>query len=124
MVVDASVLLAVLFEEPQYQSYQKIIIGGRVSVVNVAEVIGICGQRGNDTDIVDWLDQHLVETLCPGLKCAQMAGLLYATHRGRLSLGDCFCLAHGVEANAPVLTADRQWAEIDLGLNLDIQLIR
>jgi PIN domain nuclease of toxin-antitoxin system len=39
-----------------------------------------------------------------------------------LSLGDRACLALALARGVPVLTADRQWGSLDLGI--DIRLIR
>ena len=53
---------------------------------------------------------------------AEAAGALLGVHRGRLSLGDCACLATARQHGLPVMTADRAWAGLDLGV--EIRLIR
>lgn len=50
------------------------------------------------------------------------AELRTSTRHAGLSLADRACLALAIRENAPVITADRAWARLDLGL--DIQLIR
>lgn len=55
-------------------------------------------------------------------QAAGAANLRLATRPLGLSLGDRFCLALGLERNLPVITADRAWAGLDLGV--EIQLIR
>lgn len=54
---------------------------------------------------------------------AEIAALLWdkTRHLG-LSLGDRACLALAMEHQLPILTADRAWSELDLGLQ--IQLVR
>ncbi|MGC1952053.1 MAG: twitching motility protein PilT [Gammaproteobacteria bacterium] len=42
------------------------------------------------------------------------------TRNNGLSLADCACLALGFEREAPVLTADRTWAEIDRDLGIRV----
>ena len=46
------------------------------------------------------------------------AQLRIATKRWGLSLGDRLCLALGLESNLPVLTADRRWKELNIGVNI------
>ena len=37
-----------------------------------------------------------------------------------LSLGDCFCIALGEAIREPLITADRQWATLDLAVPLEL----
>jgi PIN domain nuclease of toxin-antitoxin system len=54
---------------------------------------------------------------------AAIAGRLRAATRSLgLSLGDRACLALAIERNCPVMTADRSWAKLNLGI--PIQLVR
>jgi PIN domain nuclease of toxin-antitoxin system len=48
--------------------------------------------------------------------------LITATQKVGLSLGDRACVALGIQAKAPIYTADRAWAKLDLGV--EIRLIR
>ena len=52
-----------------------------------------------------------------------VAGYLRAvTKHLRLSLGDRACLALGLQAQCPVVTADKAWAKLELGV--EVQVIR
>jgi PIN domain nuclease of toxin-antitoxin system len=53
---------------------------------------------------------------------AVLAGEIAHKHRGRLSLGDAICIATAKTLYCGVLTADRVWAELPLGL--PVQLVR
>ena len=54
---------------------------------------------------------------------ALAAGFLRArTRQYGLSLGDRACLALAMRERAPVVTADRAWSKLDLGI--DVQVIR
>jgi PIN domain nuclease of toxin-antitoxin system len=49
------------------------------------------------------------------------AGLLRAGTRGKgLSLGDRYCLALAASRNAVAVTADRAWANLDIGLSIEM----
>jgi PIN domain nuclease of toxin-antitoxin system len=39
-----------------------------------------------------------------------------------LSLGDCACIALGMDLEVPVLTGDRAWSMVDVGV--EVRLIR
>lgn len=92
--------------------------------VNFAEVIGWLAAMGLDEVGVDLALRRLpltVEVFDPPR--AFVAGRLAVDPKlRRLSLGDRACLALALQTGLPVLTADRAWAALDLGL--DVRLIR
>jgi PIN domain nuclease of toxin-antitoxin system len=52
-------------------------------------------------------------------RLAMIAGLLVSRTRDRgLSLGDRACLALAMDLKLPVVTADRAWAALDLGVEI------
>ncbi len=71
-------------------------------------------------EVVDGLDCEVVPV---SGEVGIQAGLMRAAtrHKG-LSLGDRVCLAYAKHAALPVYTADRPWAELDIGV--DVRLIR
>lgn len=129
-VLDASALLALFWEEPgTLQVRTAIRSGALISSVNYAEVLTRLADRGEDP--VDLhrrfrdgeLIEHYVEVVpfTDELSVAAAALREPTRHLG-LSLGDRACLATTLRVGAPVLTADRAWAELDLGV--EIRLIR
>ena len=50
------------------------------------------------------------------------AALRAATRHAGLSLGDRACLALALRESAPVMTADRDWLKVDVGV--EVLLIR
>jgi ribonuclease VapC len=124
VVLDSSALLAFLWEETGTDVVADCIGDAIISAVNFAETIGKLVSRGSSPetarsvvgiarpDIVDF-DREL----------AEQAGILVSkTRRFGLSLGDRACLALAQRERLPVLTADRIWRDLDLGI--EIRVIR
>jgi ribonuclease VapC len=125
VVLDASAVIAWLRQEPgAAQVDASLQSGAQISAVNFAEVLSKVGERGGDVQatardlriegvqIEPYGDQDAILT----------ARLRVLTQARGLSLGDRACLALAQRLGCPVLTADRQWADVDVGVT--VQLIR
>jgi ribonuclease VapC len=123
-VLDASAILADIFDEPGAEVVRAALADGRLSAVNLAEVVTKLLDEGLPADEVDFLARRLTCAIEPADRDrAVRAALLHQrTRRAGISLGDRFCLALAQEIGAPVLTADRRWNELDLGV--EVRLIR
>jgi len=124
-VLDASALLALLHNEKGADKVEEAIFNKAVmSSVNWTEVI----QKAIARNIsVDNLDNELAELglsfLSFDMQQAYIAGSLWQqTKELGLSLGDRACLALAIHLDLPVLTADKIWQQLDIGVS--IQLIR
>ena len=123
-VVDSSVLLAILLNEAQDETLLMRIIGCHISTVNLIELLTRAVDKGVSCDdalgLVDRLrvENHALDRL----QAIEAARLRVSTRQLGLSLGDRACLALARRLKMPVLTADRAWAALDIGI--DIQLIR
>ncbi|MFN3819833.1 type II toxin-antitoxin system VapC family toxin [Blastomonas sp.] len=122
--VDASVMLAMIFEEPGTNGVFEVIRGGMMSTVNFSEVLTKCLEQGADADFAEWQIGRLNISREPfTVDDAKAAAALRLPTRYRgLSLGDRACLALALRANVPVITADRQWDGLDVGV--EIRVIR
>ena len=123
-VLDASALLALLFEEPGHDRVAVAADGASVSTVNLAEVLTRFVRAGHPVAaVLDNLETYAIEWVAfDDAHAAEVAALWPRTRRAGLSLADRACLALAIDRGLPVLTADRAWAE--LGLPIDIRLIR
>lgn len=123
-VLDASALLAYLNAETGGENVAGWLRGARMSSVNHAEVLGklvVGGMNAEQADKALAEFGYTVEAFTRS-QSKRVAELLPITRSLGLSLGDRACLALAMEQDLPVLTADRAWGDLEIGL--DIRLIR
>ncbi len=124
LVLDASSLLAFLHDEPGADRVWSALSGAMVCAVNWSEVVQKSLQRQVD---ITGMRQEFTEAGAVFVpftaEHAEIAALLWDKTRAfGLSLADRACLALAMERQLPILTADRAWSGLSLGL--DIQFIR
>jgi len=126
VVLDASAVLALLFEEPGAEVVRAHLQTGVIGAANLAEVLAkLSDHRLPAVEAV-----RAVTIL--GLEVAPMtegqagrsAELRPATRAAGLSLGDRACLALAAELGAPALTADRGWDAVAGAAGISILVIR
>jgi len=93
-----------------------------IGAVNASEVVAKLVDRGQTPAAAE---AALRDTMLPvrafNLADAMRAGRLRAETRGRgLSLADRACLAQAAGAGLPVLTADRAWAGLEIGVEVEV----
>lgn len=125
VVLDASVILAVVFDEPGGELDDAVVRRSVVSAVNATEVDAKLLERGvPDGDIDAVWDALGVEIVPCARPTASVAASLLSTYRSRgLSLGDAVCLATAHVHGLPVLTADRLWAQLP-DLQMEVRQLR
>jgi PIN domain nuclease of toxin-antitoxin system len=121
-VLDASAVLALLNEEPGKDRVEQAMGDCSISAVNYCEVIGKLIDAGvpNDDarDTLDLLDMEIVDF--DEELGFQAASIMPATRRFGLSLGDRCCLALGSARKATILTGDRSWARLKIGVKVEV----
>lgn len=124
VVLDASALLALLNREPGYEEIARVITRAAISAVNLSEVAAKLAESGMPGEAIQAaLEGLALETHDFGREVAFQAGLLRPLTRSRgLSLGDRACLALGLQLDLPVITTDRAWEGLNLGV--EVRLVR
>lgn len=121
VVFDSSAVLAIAFGEQGADRAADALGDGVLSAVNASEVVARLVERGaSDEDARESLRGFglAIRPFDEGLAIA--AGLLRRSTRTHgLSLGDRACLALARRERAPVLTADRSWAALELDLEME-----
>lgn len=121
-MLDASAILAVLLSEPGAEVARSHLAGGCVSAVNYSEVLARaarrCGSLESARRQVDRCDLTVVPFDAP--QAVLTASLRPATDPAGLSFADRACLALGLSRHLPVVTADRVWVGLDLGVPVEV----
>jgi ribonuclease VapC len=119
-VLDASALLALLNGEPGNKVVAENLPGAVISAVNLSEVVAKLGEAGMPNDVVrSALEDLEIEFRAFDSEAAYLTGALRAqTRKLGLSLGDRACVALGLQLSFPVLTADRNWKALDVGVEI------
>jgi PIN domain nuclease of toxin-antitoxin system len=121
-ILDSSAVLAAMFREPGFESVDARIDDSIICSVNASEVVSKLLDKGYPEDEV--LEQYRTLRLAVvdfDESLALLAGTLRVVTRQKgLSLGDRACLALAIRENATALTADRTWAELDIGCKIEV----
>ena len=122
VVLDASALLAYLQREPGAASVRAVLGSACMSTVNWTEVIQKAAGSGNEAAELRTDLESLGLVLEPfSASQAGIAGTLREpTSELGLSLGDRACLALAIERQGTILTADRIWAQLRLGIRIEV----
>lgn len=114
-VVDASVVLAWLQDEPGADEAEPLLIEGVIGTANWSEVLQKVRQHGAPAGVVARLLASFGLTVVDVTRAdAEFAADLWEQGTS-LSLADRLCLALGVRAGLPVATADAAWATMEHG---------
>jgi ribonuclease VapC len=123
-VLDASALLTVLFDEPGAEvAAEAIAEGASISAVNWSEAATVLVRQRRDPGPALARVRRQVDVVPLTDRLALAVATLYPrTRAAGLSLGDRACLALAGDLQVPAFTADREWADLDV--DVEVRLIR
>ncbi len=124
IVLDSSALLAAIRNEPGADRVEHVSQEAIASAISLAESAANLVRRGVTPDAAMKEVSRLVERIIAfdESQALESARLVRFTHHLGLSLADRACLALGKLLRAKVLTTDRKWAKLEIGV--EIELIR
>ncbi|HEV2808820.1 MAG TPA: type II toxin-antitoxin system VapC family toxin [Acidimicrobiales bacterium] len=125
-VLDASALLALLFDEPGGEMVERGLTASVISAVNLSEVMQKSLERSVGVESLrDDLEALGVGVLAfDGDAAEEAANLRAGTRAAGLSLGDRACLALARQLDLPAVTADRTWEGLELANPVAVVVIR
>jgi PIN domain nuclease of toxin-antitoxin system len=123
-LLDASALLAVAFNEDGAEQVMLALSRPQVgiTVANLTEVVSKLRQRGMTmAGCRAFIEDLQLIVVSADTETALLAGELHAQTRwAGLSLGDATCLATAVQHGATVVTADRAWGRLGVGVGISV----
>jgi PIN domain nuclease of toxin-antitoxin system len=121
-VLDASAVLALLNRESGQEKVEAILGDSVISAVNLSEVASKLIDAGlSDEEARETIDLLNVDVISFDVDQAHLAVMLRAkTKKLGLSLGDRSCLALGLSRQQTVVTAEREWAKLRIGVEIEI----
>lgn len=127
-VLDASALIALVYQEPGFQKVRNVIARGTIiSAVNWAEVLSDMAERGEPSQSAAAQVTRLVAavgslTIVPfeHEQAAEAARLRPITKSLALSLADRACLGLARLRRLPAYTTDRLWRSANLPVRIEL----
>jgi PIN domain nuclease of toxin-antitoxin system len=123
VVLDASAILAIIFQERGAENLTDDLMDLAVaSTVNLAEVQSKLIKKGLDPQEA-WEDALSLVTAAEPFTSeqARIAGdLITKTEKYGLSLGDRSCLALAIALKAPVYTTEQVWKNLKVGVPIHV----
>ncbi|MEZ6064119.1 MAG: type II toxin-antitoxin system VapC family toxin [Planctomycetaceae bacterium] len=120
VVVDASAVLALMLGEKGVDKVEEMREESVISTVNILEALSRLVRHDVNAERAQlFLRQAFPNAIAFDRQQAETAAMIHsATRSFGLSYGDCACLALGIVRRAPVLTGDRRWKELDIGVKV------
>jgi ribonuclease VapC len=120
IVFDASAIIAIINDEVGGKEVISYLKNGVMSAVNFSESVAFLNRASLSIDEARQIIKDLLADiiLFDEDQAYLAAELKSSTKKFGLSLGDCACLALAKLRNLPVITADRAWKEVDLGIKI------
>ena len=120
--MDTSAFLAFANRELGDETVRPRLREAVVSAVNATEILQkLASKKMTLVRAEEYLNRFVNEITPFDLEQAALtADLQTQTQPFGLSLGDRACLALGIHLDLPIMTADRVWAKLDIGVSIEV----
>ncbi|GLS32973.1 PIN domain nuclease, a component of toxin-antitoxin system (PIN domain) [Mesorhizobium albiziae] len=121
-VMDSSAALAILLDEKGAETAMGFLPGAQCCSVNAVEIITRLIDRGRSAEEAaeDFAGLGMPIAAFDGALGIAAGQLRAATKHLGLSLGDRACLALAIREDLVAVTADRNWANLDVGCKIEL----
>lgn len=121
-VLDSSALLAALLDEPGKERVLPLLDQAVMTSVNWSEVVARLLRWQASAEQIAAARAFMAGRILPfALAEAELAGQLAPVTRAfGLSLGDRCCLAAAILRGATVVTTDRAWSRLEVGIPVEV----
>lgn len=122
VVIDSSVIIALMNEEKGCEKAEEYLEKSIISSVNFEETLVVLNRAGLPIEEGREIIKHWVGEIVPFDEELSYvsASLWEQSKKHGLSLGDRACLALGIAKKLKVITADKIWQKLDLGLEIEL----
>ena len=126
VVLDASAVLALLFDEPGAAKVRERIHGGLLGTTNLAEITAKLTDKGVPAEEAERAVAMLGVEVVPfsEVHARASSAMRPGTRSAGLSLGDRACLALALTRGLPALTAGKRWPDIAEAVGVSVEVIR
>lgn len=119
LVVDTSAILAIAFAEAGADEAQRLSRGGLIGMANFVELVTRGQEKGHPPEsALAILSVLEIDVVPVDRATADQALPLWKQRKRNLSLGDRLCIGLARARGLAVLTGERRWKELDLGVNV------
>ena len=119
LVIDTSAILAIAFAEQGADEAQRLARHGFMGMANFVEAVTRGQEKGHPPErVVAILSMLQIELVPIDRAAADQALPLWKWRRRSLALGDRLCIGLARARGLGVLTGERRWKELDLGVNV------
>ena len=121
ILLDASALLAFARNERGSDRVRRSLATASISAVSVAECLAVLSQFTTATVAAQVLSRLGLNVIACDWQTSVMAADIHATARDHgLTLTDCICLATARRLGIAALTANAEWAELDVDVSVQV----
>jgi ribonuclease VapC len=119
-VLDASALIALVNQERGGEKVRPLMPDGVISAVNFCETLQVLRRGGMPVESVTLALTPLVSQPIPfDASLAYVAASIHERTRDHgLSFGDCACLALAMSRKVAAVTAEKEWKNVDIGIEI------